>query len=153
MAYDIQPNFTVLQNKKQKIVTPFKNKIHKYFKKTKNPYNCRKSNIDITLKKMCTRIFREKCKFIFSNCVIVASFQIEFNKYKYLQKLNILETKKTYPKKNYLWHMMSIQISQNCKTKNKIVTSFKNQMFYQNNILRKCKFICSNCVIVTCFQI
>ena len=60
-----------------------------------------------------------KCKFICSNSVIVASFQIEFNKYKYLQKLNILETKKPTKKKNYLWHMMSIQISQNCKTKNK----------------------------------
>ena len=37
-----------------------------------------------------------KCKFICSNCVIVACFQSKFNKYKYLQKLNILETKKHF---------------------------------------------------------
>ena len=34
--------------------------------------------------------------------------------------------------------MISIQISQICKTKNKIVTAFKNQMFDYMNISRKC---------------
>ena len=111
-------------------------------------------------------IFSRKCKFICSNCVIVACFQIEFNKYKYLQKIKHIRNQKPFKcahfqnlinyttiltkneksipnKKNYLWHMMSIQISQICKKK-KMDTSFKNQMFYQKNNLRKCKFICSN---------
>ena len=43
----------------------------------------------------CMNISR-KCKFTGSNCVILDSFQIEFKKYKYLQKMNILETKKTF---------------------------------------------------------
>ena len=55
-------------------------------------------------------------------------------KYAYFQKLIIYTTvlikmtKKIRRKKNYLWHMMSIVISQICKTKKK-VTAFNNQMF------------------------
>ena len=79
---DFKINIPTTLNKKYSIIFISKSnetKFHKFAKK--------KNNINIALKKTFEYMnISRKCKFICSNCVIVASFQIEFKKF--LNKYN-----------------------------------------------------------------